>query len=354
MTPRFIPTKNPLKDRYISFIDKEKSINSLKTRIKSEDDVADLFSWLLKAKEHEFIIFRGMSESYYKHYSHSQRQFSPFIHWPDSYELFYELLIDSVEYAKKWNGGTIQNYLLKRGIKDDFFAYLSMMQHFGIPTPLMDFTRNPYVALYFSTAKNCELNNNNNFEDINEYCSLYFINKQYKFLKSLRRHFERTIQINQYNGYSKEKSFFYGLRFTPHLIINEDDELLKISNNANIINQEGLFILNGSPNQPLEDQHNMTVEMQMENLSNQNKNIDLNKEKRMFGCWEIHKSMNAIIRTRLNNEFGINEQFLFPNMSNLKRDFENEFKYPTNADVCPGGSYWANCERAIKYIKHKS
>ena len=334
-----IQTRDPLKNFYTSFEEKKESIHSLNNRIKSTEDVEKLFNWLGKAKEHGYIIFRGMSESNYKHYSHSQRQFSSLLHNRESYELFYELIIDTVEYAKKWNNGTIKKYLLKLGIEDNFFAYLSLMQHYGIPTPLIDFTRNPYVALYFSTSKHSPLLNEN---DINEYCSLYFINGDYHFLNGFRRHFENTIQKNLRDGYSKERAFFYGLRFTPYLIIRENDLLFQISNNINIVNQEGLFILNGDPNQPLEDQHSLDRRREKNSSSRSSK---------LFGCWEIHKSMNGYIREKLNSEMGINESFLFPDMHKLKSDFKTEFRYPTDLEVSPDGSYWRSRERAIKYTR---
>ena len=346
MASRIIFTKDPLKDLYVSFEEKSKSIHTLSTHIKSIENVNNLFHWLSKVKENGYTIFRGTEESNYKHYSHSQRQFSPLIHSYESTELFYELIIDTVEYAKKWNNGTIKNYLLKRGIENNFFAYLSLMQHYRIPTPLIDFTRNPYVALYFATEKYSPLVDEAN---INEYCSLYFINKNYSFLNGFRRHFESLVKVNLRNGYPKERAFFYALRFTPHLIINENDPDLQITNNINIVNQEGLFILNGDSNQPLEDQHNIQMEMQRENRQKRRENNNSQLSSKMFGCWEIHKSMNKYIRDKLDEELGINFAFLFPDMNKFTTDFKTEFKYPNNVEVSPNGDYWKNRDLAIKY-----
>ncbi|MBK9543161.1 MAG: FRG domain-containing protein [Bacteroidetes bacterium] len=346
MAGRVIQSKDPLKDFYISFEEKSKSINSLSTRIESEQDVLNLFHWLSKAKEKGYMIFRGTTESNYKHYSHSQRQFSPLMHTEESFELFYELIIDSVEYAKEWNHGTIKNYLLKRGIEGNLFAYLSLMQHYGIPTPLIDFTRNPYVALFFATKKTLEHKNQG---DIKDYCSLYFINSNYKYLNGFGRHFENTIEVNLRNGYSKERAFFYGLRFTPHLIIDENDQLFQINNNINIVNQEGLFILNGEPHQPLEDQHSLQMEMRNESLKKNSTDEANFISTKMFGCWEIHKSINAYIINKLFDEMGITYSFLFPDMQRLRSDFEREFEFPSNFDVSREGNYWKKRERAIKY-----
>ncbi len=337
-----VPTVNPLTNIYKSFEEKDEFIY-LTRKIITEHDVDLLFGWLQKVKQQGIVIFRGLGQSHYKHYSHSQRQFAPLINCYNSHELFYELILDTVEYAKKWNNGTLKNYLKARGIEGDLFAYLSLMQHFGIPTPLIDFTKNPYVALYFATAKQLEQNSGN---EINDFCSLYYINKEYPYLKIYRNHFINTIKVNLKDGYTREKAYFYGIRFTPQLIIDGDDELFKIVNNINIINQEGIFIMNGDSNQPLEDQHDLQKRIYIDQLKQ--KGMNYSGSQKMFGCWEIHKSLNDLIRERLNKDHGINHKFLFPEMGQCKIDFKTEFKYPTNLDASLDGSYWKNRERAVK------
>lgn len=348
MKGRTIYTKDPDINIYGSLDEKRNHVYSLSTLINNESDVDELFNWLKKAQGSGKMIFRGVTESFYKNYSHSQRKFKPFLHTSESYELFYELIIDTVVYAKNWNNQTIKKYLFKLGIEDNLFAYLSLMQHFGIPTPLIDFTRNPFVALFFATRKSGD---SSYFNNIKEYCSLYFMNGDYQYLNSYRNHFINTVNKNIYDGYSRERAFFYGLRFTPTLLINETDEMFNINNNINIINQEGLFILNGDPNQPLEDQYNHEIEGRKERLLANDKSIENIKDSKLMGCWEIHKSMNGHIRDRLDKEFGISQNYLFPNLHEFKMDFDSSFNYPQRQDVEVNGNYWKNRERAVKYSK---
>ena len=52
----------------------------------------------------------------------------------------------------------------------NMFEWLAMMQHAGVPTALLDWTRSPYVAAYFA------FENLDNAEDVNGHCAVWAIN----------------------------------------------------------------------------------------------------------------------------------------------------------------------------------
>jgi hypothetical protein len=70
-----------------------------------------------------------------------------------------------------------------------------------------------------------------------------------------------------------------------------------INNNYNIVNQEGLFIVNAHPNDPFE-----------EILSSQGSD--------KLYCYEFHKSLQHYILNRL-LDFGIHNDFIYPNLYRL-------------------------------------
>ncbi len=108
----------------------------------------------------------------------------------DHYKKFINELIAN---CKSWNNGVVKNLLVQSGIdKNNELTYLIYEQHFGVPTPLLDFTFNPYVALFFA-INNITYTPSNN--EIDNYLSLYWTCKEqtmfegwvYVFDKNLKK-----------------------------------------------------------------------------------------------------------------------------------------------------------------------
>ena len=80
-------------------------------------------------------LFRGQPEAKFMLYSSLQRL------WLDKklhnhYEKYSVLINNLINNCKTWNGGLIQKYLKDIVGSENDICYLSIMQHYGLPTPL--------------------------------------------------------------------------------------------------------------------------------------------------------------------------------------------------------------------------
>jgi len=197
---------------------------SLNKKIDSKQDVDQLFQQLLKFKNTDHLNFRGLPEAKFKLYNSAQRYYKGenIISGRD-YDSFIE---KNIELAKVWNNSTIKNYLSQRGIQDNCFAYLSIMQHNKVPTPLVDFTKNPFVALFFSSDSNV-------FDDKNEieqYSSLYFVNSQYWMIDNAFQNFFQQWTRSNEKGVIK----YQDVKHIPFMLLNSTNEKFQILNNISI------------------------------------------------------------------------------------------------------------------------
>ena len=154
------------------------------------------------------------------------------------------------------------------------------MQHFELPTPLLDFSTDIEVALSFAATK---IKKKNRGQDIDDFASLYFfdIKKEYEINYNLQlvlangtvdmedavREFERqtgtiveTESLDEYTIWAKMKEieliFLEYQEIAPGVVML-DGESLNI-NNVNAVRQKGCFILNNyKEDMPLEDNWNM-------------------------------------------------------------------------------------------------
>ncbi len=246
--------------------------------IDNKKDLDDfIMKWNLKDADNK-VMFRGLSESKYKLYNSAQR----FWLGEELSKLgksYLQFINDQITYAKNFQDGLLIKFYNSFGHRAYDISILSFLQHYGAPTPLLDFTYDLNCALYFATYKTDHLPS----EDIDNYFSIYAIeltNKIRNEFPSIIDHIGNSTDAvdRAYDKYDKEKldasgvtdplnnlnfkyfqdlNIFYipgykenGYEFQIKKV--PEFQLLFNQQNLNVINQKGLFVYTSDSFHPLE------------------------------------------------------------------------------------------------------
>lgn len=185
---------------------------------------------------HKNLIFRGQSYAKYKNYSSSQRKWmqDPDLidKFGDGTDVYVDYILSLISKCRDWESGIVENYLGKGREPVSDLMFLSIMQHYGAPTPLIDFTYDINVALNFA----CEDNKRNERTgDIDDYMSIYSID--------IEENSQRIIKLSD-KPELKSKPYKELVKLEQLILIDDRDIL---HSNLNIIAQKGLFLLNYHP-----------------------------------------------------------------------------------------------------------
>lgn len=153
-------------------------------------------------KNDDNFVFRGVSEAKYKLYTSGQRS------WINGNKsLSYEDYInDQLSYLRTKPCAFLNiPYFYYNNIKGDCsdIYLLSLLQHYGSPSPLLDFSINFEIALCFATNSST-VNYNKELTEIENYFSIYILDKRClslipydKFVKtSIIRGFKTLLDLN--------------------------------------------------------------------------------------------------------------------------------------------------------------
>ena len=263
----------------------------------------------------ERYFFRGMGEAKHKIFNSAQRLWltTEIGSWKTDakYEDFIQRFIDTSKKDSLFKR-VFDFYKVKGGRID--FPMLSIIQHYGGPTPLMDWSYDLDVALFFATEH--ITNNETPTNEIDNYFSIYIINKEKTEIQSigkfdsitypaLKKVFERAKTANP-----DTRKLFY---LSDYEADNIKEPLTTIYN-QNIIPQKGVFIFNPSHEKPLEAYFE--------------KSINHDPYMSQFMCYNIRKDLAEYIRRKIASK-GIIKNLIYPdvraNANKIKEDVLNSY-----------------------------
>ena len=297
------------------------------------DDWFSFYTSDIKEKKKTDFIYRGMGDARYKLYTSAQRTWiqNDMKEWNNPRK-FLQFVNDLIQKSKDYPLIKKVFDLYKYSDEEREFPILSILQHYWASTPLMDWTYNLNVALFFATEN---IQGGNGAQDLQDYFSIYRIDKskyRNEFLNI--RDFASPGQKIEFEGQtfpipdipsfasffdfgdasnnSNKNGIFYISDFdegnaygtTPNSFIQIiDGKAVTSIYNQNIIPQEGLFIFNPFSEKTIDDVFNV-------NLQKSGWNLQLTP----FSCFNIKKDLADYIRRHIKMTYNIDKSFIYPHL----------------------------------------
>lgn len=263
-------------------------------------------------------VFRGVHEAKYKLYSSFQRMWFDRNLGETGTDPY--LLVQNMIYHCFNRKHVLFKYFKQLGVICNDWLILSFLQHYGGASPLLDFSRNYKVALYFLCKG---LKPYYGKEEIHHYASIYY----YKYVEagkkfiSLYRYAHEIVKgktlIHKDNIWKNELRFSSVMKNIPNsepIIIPAHNNRTHIKteenkiatfytvSNINLTSQKGEFVCNMDVEQPLED-------------------VFHKDGKKYICCLNIHKGLREyIIEKYLGGSLERNDSLYFPSEEQIAKD----------------------------------
>ncbi len=229
----------------------------------------------------ERFIYRGSCEAKYMNFTFAQRDWIT-KEWTKVLQVSFVEYVDRL-ISKISNNNLLLDYFKSLNIRPNDILWLSFMQHYGMPTPLLDFTKDKKIGLFFATDG---LKHDPSDVDVENYFSFYALKRTDTIFpvdtlfasgiengKRLVEEFRRNnpgAQINdsilrnidEMTKWIKKDGSKDGLSTMPFLFVPNPLDAKVVESitgerlywsNPNIIAQKGCFVISTNDSLPLEE-----------------------------------------------------------------------------------------------------
>lgn len=253
------------------------------------------------------FYYRGLGSARYKLYTSGQRFIiENGIPWTEGDPFhFYSAIVAKTRAS---HGAAIEQLMKLGGVHyNNHVALFSYIQHYGGPTPFLDFSRDPYVALYFATEKGRAKATGNELDD---YFSLYRVPRKLSEKFNLA-----WFEAQRRTGFEAEGMLDVAWWWQSLILAIDDQTIMdglkvegRVANNLNVINQKGLFLTNVRPDTPLLE---LILEHEREYM--RASAFDMRVPSKRFKCDNIHVDHLDYVRDKLKARTpAITEDFIYP------------------------------------------
>lgn len=276
--------------------------------------------WYNEMRQHPIYVYRGQKEARYKNYTSAQRYYleknfgggNPI-----------NIVEEQLRVLKLRFGDVLEKYCESINTSCSDLFLLSLAQHYGGVTPLIDFTSDINIALYFMTIENNDNHPVMKFDnDLSEYSAIYYLGTPF------------TLSLDKMLG-SSSKVLMDGFGMSEEQLQNEFDEICRRVFSYKMLSdvwaQKDILIENKRYLYPV-GKHTLSTNISITNLNiiaqsgcfvyHDHTYSPLEKE---VSCVNINKSLHKYIRAKYLQ--GYTEEKVYP----IK---ENSFITTALKDTC--------------------